>query len=860
MTGPKDRNTNNREYITNDKFFVKLFHNTLTPKSLSNLSDRKLVDVNEAWEQFTGYSKKEVIGFKVEELNLINFNEADQIREQLDKTKIIKFFEVELKVKGDKLKYGYASFQYFEIDGAKYVQTTLLDITELKEAQEKVRLAKEFSEKLILSLRPGLVVMNIQGEITDVNPSFCKITRFTKEELIGTRAPFPFWPPESYEAIQLCLQKTLQGELGNFEFLFMRKDGERFPASLATSSIKNNQGEITAFFVTIDDITEQKNAEERLVNSEKYLDNIINNIGDPLFVKDDQSRLLLVNDAFCNIFNLKKEDIIGKTLAEDVPPDEREIFLHIDNQVLATGIENVNEETLTVAGLKTRYISTKKTRFLDEDGNKFLIGVIRDVTERKKAEDKIRESELNLRQSQIVANIGSYAFDFKTMTWTSSEVMEKILGIDEFYERTIESWIRLIHPDDRELMLDYFENNVLKHHKKFDKEYRIVRPSNDKTYWLHCLGELVFDDSGTPTKMIGTTQDITERKKAEIELKLAYAELEQLRGQLEYENIYLRNEIDLVFNYEEMVYGSEVFSHILTDVEKVAATNATVLLLGESGTGKELLARAIHNISSRANKPLIKVNCAAIPRELIESELFGHVKGAFTGAISDKVGKVELADKGTLFLDEIGELPLEMQPKLLRFLQEGEIEKVGSSKSLKVDVRIIAATNRKLKEEVKLKRFREDLYFRLNVFPIEVPPLRQRSEDIPLLIEHFANKFSKAYGKEVTYISDKAMQEMLQYRWPGNIRELENLIERAVILSNNKYLVLPDFDTTSKHKERLISSAHITLDDVQRAHITKILEKCNWKIEGETGASVLLNIKPSTLRDRMKKLGIKKSK
>jgi len=245
---------------------------------------------------------------------------------------------------------------------------------------------------------------------------------------------------------------------------------------------------------------------------------------------------------------------------------------------------------------------------------------------------------------------------------------------------------------------------------------------------------------------------------------------------------------------------------------------------------------------------------------LIESELFGHKKGSFTGAVSDKIGKFELADGGTLFLDEIGDLPLAMQPKLLRFLQEGEMEVVGGTTTKSLDVRIVAATNKNLKKEVEKAQFREDLYFRLNVFPIQVPPLRERKEDIPLLVEHFVDKFGKKYRKEIKYISESAMKFITEYNWPGNIRELENMIERAVILSDTKTLILPGLSPENGKKKRHISSARQTLNDVQRNHILSMLEKTNWKIDGPNGAAVILDIKPSTFRDKMKKLGIKRPK
>ncbi|WCO03412.1 PAS domain S-box protein [Psychroserpens ponticola] len=1179
---------------------------------------------------------------------------------------------------------------------------------------------------------------------------------------------------------------------------------------------------LTLYFT---DITKRKKIENLLIESEKNLDNIINNIADPVFVKDDKSRLIFVNDAFCEVFNHSKKDIIGKTLEDDVAPEERTNFFKIDKEVLKTGIESINIENLTLNGSETKIISTKKNRFIDANGNKFIVGIIRDITQLKKierelksandysenlinsmhdglvvydtdtviisvnnsfcimsgfsaneligqhypysfcppeiiAESSIRhkkaakgfklenfesvymrkdgkrfnvnvmvsyiddsegnmlayfgtvqditnrkqfeiqllESEYNLRQSQIVGNIGSYTVEFDTMTWEASDVLNKIFGINKSYKKTVESWNNLIHVDEKEDMLTYLKT-CIQNKLRFDKEYRILKHDTKKEIWVHGIGEFIFDEDANPIKMIGTIQDITERKQTEIELQknekslleaqkiaktgnynlnlktgiaetsiafneiaeldlnsevtldlwttsithtedapillkmldkcvetsekfdlefriltkknknlkwihglgevlykdgqasnffgtiqdithrkkaelklrsskeftdnlvmsmqegliivnlvgeiimvnesachilgysreelldmkrpfpfenkkdvktiekklkspqkgrqqsikfelikkngkvftasfltgiinndageliatyatmkdiseeekaksvleniaqkslerkqviielaslvgtdykvalnkitalsaktlnverasvlkfnkektemcckkqynlkndvyengqvyskkgnekffntlienkivaasnalshelskgfiddyliplniksklsipiqginevygilcfeqvrtvhvwttdeeefatsianlvslmiqsnerelaekasilanqqltLANEELNKLQYQLEQENVYLRNELDLVFNYEEMVYGSVEFSNVLNEVEKVAPTNATVLLTGESGTGKELLARAIHNISHRNKKPLIKVNCSAIPRELIESELFGHKKGSFTGAFSDKVGKFELADGGTLFLDEIGELPLDMQPKILRFLQEGEIEVVGGLGSKTLDVRVIAATNRNLLEEIKKKQFREDLYFRLHVFPINVPALRERKDDIPLLVEHFVDKFNKAYDKHIKYISDDAMSKLKAYNWPGNIRELENLIERASILSHSETLVVPGFETAHQKTKQLITGKDLSLDSVLRNHILEVLENCQWKISGKKSASELLGLKPSTLRDKMKKLGIHKSK
>jgi formate hydrogenlyase transcriptional activator len=344
------------------------------------------------------------------------------------------------------------------------------------------------------------------------------------------------------------------------------------------------------------------------------------------------------------------------------------------------------------------------------------------------------------------------------------------------------------------------------------------------------------------------------RKKANEELLQAFSEIERLKEQLEAENVYLREDISMERNFDEIIGQSDALRYVLYRVEQVAATDATVLLQGETGTGKGVIANAIHSRSPRKSRPLITVNCAALPANLIESELFGREKGAFTGSHSRQMGRFEVADRGTILLDEIGELPLDLQSKLLRVIQDGEFERLGSPHTMKVDVRLIVSTSRNLREEINNGRFREDLYYRLNVFPISIPPLRQRLDDIPLLVNHFVKKFSRKMGREIKTIPKEVLKTLQDYTWPGNIRELEHVIERAVITTQGVVLHLAEkFDIGSipRGKDGLLS-----IIDVQRDHILKILEKTDWRIEGIRGAASLLDLNPSTLRSRMQKLGI----
>ena len=356
------------------------------------------------------------------------------------------------------------------------------------------------------------------------------------------------------------------------------------------------------------------------------------------------------------------------------------------------------------------------------------------------------------------------------------------------------------------------------------------------------------------------SREIEERRKAEESLSSAYAEIKELKDRLQAENIYLQQDIDREYNFGEIIGRSTALDYIFFRVEQVAPQDTTVLLLGETGTGKGVVARAIHSRSTRKDRPMVTVHCTSLPANLIESELFGREKGAFTGSNDRQMGRFELADGGTIFLDEIGEMPMELQTKLLRVLQDGEFERLGSPRTIKVNVRIIAATNRNLEEEIRHGRFREDLFYRLNVFPITVPPLRKRKEDIPLLVNYFVAKFCKKTGRMIETVSKDVLNNLQNYHWPGNVRELESVIERAVITSPGTALHLLDHFENSPRREIIEDVQDVkALDELEREHILQMLQKTGWRIEGDSGAAVILGINPSTLRGRMRKFGIRRS-
>jgi formate hydrogenlyase transcriptional activator len=341
-----------------------------------------------------------------------------------------------------------------------------------------------------------------------------------------------------------------------------------------------------------------------------------------------------------------------------------------------------------------------------------------------------------------------------------------------------------------------------------------------------------------------------------VENALAYREIETLKNKLEEEKLYLEEEIRTEYNFEEIIGNSPALKRVLQDVETVAATDSTVLIYGETGTGKELIAHAIHNLSQRRERTLVKVNCAAIPTGLLESEFFGHEKGAFTGAIDRRIGRFELANQGTIFLDEVEDIPLELQSKLLRVLQEQEFERLGSSRTLRVSVRVVAATNSDLAELVAEKKFRSDLYYRLNVFPINVPPLRERPEDIPMLVHFFAQKFAQQMKRRIESVPKDTMAALTSYHWPGNIRELQNLVERGVILSRGSSLEIPLAELKHSNKVSNHSNGSATLEAVERDHILRVLGELNWVIGGPNGAAARLGVNRTTLNHRLNKLGI----
>ncbi|HEX7286130.1 MAG TPA: sigma 54-interacting transcriptional regulator [Candidatus Angelobacter sp.] len=505
---------------------------------------------------------------------------------------------------------------------------------------------------------------------------------------------------------------------------------------------------------------------------------------------------------------------------------------------------------------------------LDSQGRpEKLLALSRDVTERKNTESALRAAHQFNQEIINSAAEGIIVYDMELRYLVFNPFIQELTGrrAEEVLGRRAPD----VFPWIREMGLDKMMERAVQGEVVHVPDL-LVHPQTGREIWESVTFGPHRDAEGKIIGAIALIRDISERKLAEKALKDALAEVETLKNRLQAENKYLQDEIRREHNFEEIVGGSPSLLELLRKVERVAPTDSTVMLYGETGTGKELIARALHNSSKRKDRPLVKVNCGAIPSALVESELFGHVKGAFTGALERRVGRFELADGGTLFLDEVGELPLETQVKLLRILQEQEFEPVGSSKTVHVDVRILAATNRDLEEAVQAGRFRPDLFYRLNVLPLHVPALRERREDIPHLALFFLDRYCKKAGKQMEGVSQETMELLQRYSWPGNIRELQNVMERGVALAQGSILHLgPDLlpvegasatSSTLAQRDELDkdngTASRLPLEEIEKLHIVSILRDTKGVIEGPNGAAGILGLHPNTLRSRMKKLGI----
>ncbi|MFP5209703.1 MAG: sigma 54-interacting transcriptional regulator [Acidobacteriota bacterium] len=735
----------------------------------------------------------------------------------------------------------------------------------------------------------AILITDAEGVIRGANPRAAALFGHSQVELFGQPVEnliprrFRDHHPSHRENYSAHPRERQMGAALNL--FALRKDGTEFPVDIMLKPLETPIGPIVLSFVR--DMTEQRNAQEALRLSDQQLRSIIESIRDyGIYLLDREGCIMTWNPGAELIKGYAADEVLGLHFSrffteEDVDRGRPRELLR-----LAAERGRVEEEGWRVRKDGSRFWANVVVTAIRNTAGEVTgyAKVTRDFTDRKRAEEAV----LLQLSSALLANM-----DVRKLLDAISASLREILphdcatlGLFDF--RTGELMVQFLEAAE-----DYARRGDLRLPRDASpagKAFRTREPlvleqmpgmnfAAESVQHLTSLGmksacwvPLVYRGDAIGTLMVASRREaaFSQREAAmltqaagqvamAVNHAMAFQQIAELRDRLSQEKQYLEEEINLDNRFEDIVGESAGLRQVLKQIETVAPTDATVLIQGETGTGKELLARAIHRLSPRSERTFVKLNCAAIPAGLLESELFGHEKGAFTGAIARKVGRLELAHEGTLFLDEIGELPLELQPKLLRALQEREIERIGGNRPIPVNVRLIAATNRDLASMVSEKQFRSDLYYRLKVFPIFSPPLRERAGDIPVLVRHFVDRHSRRMGKAIQSIPKETMEALTRWPWPGNIRELENFLERAVILTRGTTLYVPlaELETTAEKVATAIEGS--TLHAAEREHILRVLRECAGQIGGEDGAAARLGLKRTTLNSKLKKLGIGRS-
>ena len=737
-----------------------------------------------------------------------------------------------------------------------------------------------------------------QGVYLYVSPACKRITGYDPEDFIsdpqlGIRLVHP-------EDLNLFFAHTdeveKRSQMGEVEFRILRKDGRAVWISHACRPIFDDEGRYLGVRGSNRDITDRKEAQEALEKGERFAKKVLRSSLNGLYIYDLRKNInIFINPEYTRLTGYTIEhlnSLIGTEFTSLFHKDDRaRVAAHMaaiiraeDDDILEIEYRFKKSDGSWIWCLSRDSVFSRAA-----DGSiEQFIGTFLDITARREAEEALRRArdELEVRVEQRTSELRKR----EALLEEQNELLETIFSNVHFlvaYLTPDFDFIRVnrayAEADGRSQgfftgknHFDLFPNDeneaIFKSVVESGEPYTVSakpfsypeHPERGVTYWDWSLLP-VKGAEGTVAGLVLALVDVTKSKKAEQELLRVNRTLELLKERLIKENVYLQEEIKISQNFDQIIGESDAIKKVLKQVDQVSSTDSTVLILGETGTGKELIARAIHAAGPRNRNPLIKIDCASIPPTLVESELFGHEKGAFTGATRRHEGRLSLADEGTVFLDEIGELPRDIQSKLLRVVQEGEFESVGSTTTRKVDIRIIAATNRDLWKAVQEKSFRKDLYYRLSVFPIKLPPLRDRGDDIGLLASVFARRFAQKMGKRLEPLTQQCVQHLMSYSWPGNVRELQNVIERAVITSQEGRLDCMQLETSlgpvaeSAPPLETPASDFLTVEQVrqlERENLVRALERSGWRVSGENGAARLLGMPPSTLNSRMKALGI----
>jgi PAS domain S-box-containing protein len=732
----------------------------------------------------------------------------------------------------------------------------LTDIEDRKRAEETIR-SSEQSLRLIVDNIPGFVwTMTALGEVELVNYQVLQYFRKPLEELKDWTS---FVHPDDRARVIEQWSKTIEsGEPYKIEHRLRRYDGIYHWFHCAGIPLRNESGSVARWYNLLTDIDERKQAEDALRASETSFQLVVDSIPGLVCTTAADGKIESANRPFLEYFGKPLEQLNLDATTDAIHPDDLPCVYASWWRSVETGEPHEVEQRLRRADGVYRWFQVRALPLRDLGGRIHRwYALFTDIDDRKKTEDRLQRSEQILLEAQRLGHTGSWSLDTASGIVTSSPEELRVfeVGPDEDYSSP-DFWFNRMHPDDRTRVRDLFEKCVADR-TDYNADFRIVLPSG-KIKHQHSVGHPVVNEHGQLVEFLGTTIDTTEHVERRHELERALTEIKLLRDQLQKENVALREEVDRASMFEEIVGSSSSLQEVLSRVVKVAPTDSSVLITGETGTGKELIARAIHKRSLRSQHAFISVNCAALAPALISTELFGHEKGAFTGAQQQRRGRFELAHTGTIFLDEVGELPQETQVALLRVLQERQFERVGGTRAIPADVRLIAATNRDLPSAVVAGTFRADLFYRLNVFPIEVPPLRTRKEDIAMLLEYFVRRFSQKMGKSIRNIEKETFKRCQAYRWPGNVRELQNIVERSMILCSDDTFRIDARWLSIQQEPESSRALPSLLNNQERKIIEAALTASKGKVSGADGAAARLGIPPSTLDSRMKRLRIKK--
>jgi len=827
---------------------IRLVVDTIPALVWSILPDGSAEFFNQRWLEYTGLSAVQALGWgwKI----AIHPDDLSRVLETFhDALNLSLPFEVEGRFRQFDGEFGWFLFRGSPLlDGSGRVVRwygTNTDIEDRKRAEAVLR-ESEKSLRLIVDGIAGLVaIMTPEGEVEFVNNQVLEYFGKTLEELKGWSTSDAVHPDDLPQAVSAWRHSVKTGDPYDVDHRLRRADGAYRWFHSRGLSLRDAEGRIVRWYNLLTDIDERRRAEEKLRRSEAYLSEAQKLSHTGSFGWSVASGETYWSEETYNIF---EHDRTTKPTLElvllRVHPDDKNLV----QQTIARASEaraNLDFDCrLLMPGGAVKHLHVLARALETSSGNLEYVGAVTDVTAAKQAEEKIRQSEMELRQ---IMDLGPQQVGVLGPDRSRLYVNQSAL---DYHGLTLEEWRscppdRLVHPDDLERVENETQSKFLSG-SPFEVELRLRRSDGQYRWFLFRCNPL-RDEHGSPRRWYIAVTDIEDRKQAE--------------QRLQNENVALREEIVRASMFEEIVGVSRVLHAVLSRVSKVAPTDSTVLITGETGTGKELIARAVHKRSQRSSRAFISVNCAAIPRDLIASELFGHEKGAFTGATQRRLGRFELAEGGTIFLDEIGELPAETQIALLRVLQEREFERVGGTRSIRTNTRVIAATNRDLEAAVAAGIFRSDLFYRLNVFPIEVPPLRERTEDISVLVEYFVDRYARNAGKVIRGVSKKSLELLRSYPWPGNIRELQNVIERSVIVCETENLSVDEsWLSRQPHVTRPKSELGLSRKPAtqEKEIIEAALRESRGRVGGPSGAAAKLGIPGSTLESKIRSLNINK--